>query len=76
MLRLVLDKDDFNGSTLTGDKRDFEAGRGRVIAALEANLQGRFDDTNEGVMKASRIANWQLWPTTTSEDKILGMHDQ
>ena len=59
----------FEGEQLSGDVKEATSQIPRVLTGLQSALTKRFTDINEGVLKATKIADLTSWPAVY-EDAI------
>lgn len=58
--------EEFKGHKLNGDDTGMNEIQSKVMTSLKKCLQGRFDDMNDGILHAARIANLRMWPSKST----------
>ena len=58
---------------LKGNDTAFLAARQKLVNAVEMSLAKRFHDTEESVMRSTRLTKFECWPDMTDQQAVEGL---
>jgi len=60
----------FKGVQLNGSDSSFQASKNKFLNSLQSSLAGRFEDVDEGVIKATSVVSFSTWPNKENSEGL------
>lgn len=73
-LQKLLGKEKFRDQKVTGSSDQFDGQRVKVIDELIGAINKRFDDLDQGVLQASKLADLTTWPSELNDETKGGQY--
>ena len=65
----MLEEGHFQGVELQGSTKHFDNAREKLVDSIASCLQNRFQDIESGVLGATKLADFQKWPSQFEKGK-------